>query len=399
MFSSRIKWDLTANRLAGLLAEKRAAGQPIFDLTEANPIRAGLLGWGSDWLQSFSRPDILTYDPQPRGLTTARAAVSRYYADRGNHLPLDHLHLTASSSEGYSWLFKLLADHGQTVLVPQPSYPLFDFLATLEGVRLLPYQLRYYHHLGWRIDFDSLTQALAQAGPGGNGVRAIIVVSPNNPTGSYIKQDELARLNCLCAEHDLALIVDEVFSDYGTMEDPTRVPTLIGNDQVLTFVLSGLSKVLAMPQMKLGWIATSGPPALVCEALDRLDLIADTFLSVGAPVQHAVPEWLTHRAALQAGIRERLRTNLATIATHPRLEPNRLLRTEGGWYATLEIPRYLSEEELILHLLDQEGILLHPGYFFDFEREGYLVLSLLPEPGPFAAAFDRLLGRLDQLGR
>lgn len=399
MFSSRIKWDLTANRLAGLLAEKRAAGQPFFDLTEANPIRAGLLGGGSDWLQSFSRPAILTYDPNPRGLAAARAAVSRYYAGRGDDLPVDQLHLTASSSEGYSWLFKLLADHGQAVLVPQPSYPLFDFLATLEGVRLLPYQLRYYHHLGWRIDFDSLTRTLDQAANDGNSVRAIIVVSPNNPTGSFIRQDELAGLNRLCREHDLALIVDEVFSDYVITTDPARVPSLIGNREALTFVLSGLSKVLALPQMKLGWIATSGPPGLVGEALDRLDLIADTFLSVGAPVQHAAPEWLDRRAALQAGIMARLRTNLATIANHPRLAPSRLLRAEGGWYATLEIPRYLSEEELVLRLLAEDGLLLHPGYFFDFEREGFLVLSLLPEPGKFAAALDRLFSRLEWLGR
>ncbi|MFN9740730.1 MAG: aminotransferase class I/II-fold pyridoxal phosphate-dependent enzyme, partial [Acidobacteriota bacterium] len=205
MFSSRIKWDLTANRLAGLLAEKRAAGQPIFDLTEANPTRAGLLSAGEQLLTSFATPDILTYEPEPRGLPKARAAVAAYYAQRGLATDVENIHLTASSSEGYSWLFKLLADHGEAVLVPQPSYPLFDFLATLEGVRLIPYQLRYYHHLGWRIDFDSLTAALTPA------VRAIILVTPNNPTGSFIKRDELSRLNELCQQQRLALIVDEVF--------------------------------------------------------------------------------------------------------------------------------------------------------------------------------------------
>ena len=393
MFSSRIKWDLTANRLAGLLAEKRAAGQLIFDLTEANPTRAGLLSAGEQLLTSFVTPDILTYEPEPRGLPKARAAVAAYYAQRGLATDVENIHLTASSSEGYSWLFKLLADHGEAVLVPQPSYPLFDFLATLEGVRLIPYQLRYYHHLGWRIDFDSLTAALTPA------VRAIILVTPNNPTGSFIKRDELSRLNELCQQQRLALIVDEVFGDYFLTPDSGRVDSLVGNDGALTFVLSGLSKILALPQMKLGWIVSSGPPPLVREAIERLDLIADTFLSVGAPVQHALPHWLDHRPRLQAGILDRVRTNLGLLANHPRLEPNRLLRFEGGWYATLEIPRYLPEEELILHLLDREGLLLHPGYFFDFEREAFLVLSLLPPPPIFAQAVDRLLATIDHLGR
>lgn len=393
MFSSRIKWDLTANRLAGLLAEKRAAGQPILDLTEANPTRAGLLAAGGDLLAPFATPDILTYEPEPRGLEKARAAVASYYAQRGLVTDGGKIHLTASSSEGYSWLFKLLADQGDAILVPQPSYPLFDFLATLEGIRLIPYQLRYYHHLGWRIDFDSLTAALNPA------VRAVIIVTPNNPTGSFIRQDELARLNQICGQRQLALIVDEVFGDYALTRDPQRVDSLVGNDAALTFVLSGLSKILALPQMKLGWIATSGPSALVSEAIERLDLIADTFLSVGAPVQHALPEWLAHRSSLQAGILDRVRTNLELLATHPHLEPNRLLRIDGGWYATLEIPRYLPEEELILHLLDAEGVLLHPGYFFDFEREAFLVLSLLPPPPIFAQAVDRLLATIDRLGR
>jgi aspartate/methionine/tyrosine aminotransferase len=391
VFSKRIKWDLSANRLAGLLAEKRAAGQPILDLTEANPTRAGLLTTGHELLESFAQPEILTYDPQPRGLQPAREVVRDYYAERGLTTPADNIHLTASSSEGYSWLFKLLADHGEAVLVPQPSYPLFEFLATLEGVRLIPYQLRYYHHLGWRIDFDSLREEISA------DVRAIILVSPNNPTGSFVKRDELATLNRLCQQHRLALIVDEVFSDYTIDDDPRRVASMVGNDQALTFVLSGLSKVLALPQMKLGWIVTSGPPKLVREATERLDLIADTFLSVGAPVQHALPHWITRRNQIQSGIIDRIRTNLLTLANHPNLEPNRLLRYEGGWYVTLEIPRYIPEEELILRLLDQDDILIHPGYFFDFEREAFLVLSLLPEPKIFTTALQRLFTAIPRI--
>lgn len=392
MFSTRIKWDLTANRLAGLLEEKRAAGRFVLDLTEANPIRAGLLVDGESLLASLSAPGILGYDPQPRGLASARTAVARYYDGRGLDLPADRIHLTASSSEAYSWLFKLLADQGEALLVPQPSYPLFDFLAALKGVRLIPYHLRYYHHLGWRIDPDSVRAALTPE------VRAIIIVSPNNPTGSFLKHDELEWLNPLCQERRLALIVDEVFGDYAVGADPTRVGSLVGNDRCLTFVLSGLSKVLALPQMKLGWIATSGPPELVSPAMERLDLIADTFLSVGAPVQHALPRWMDARERLQAGILDRIHTNLRQLANHRQLEPSRLLRFEGGWYAVLEIPRYVAEESLVLRLLADEDLLVHPGYFFDFEREAYLVISLLPTPATFAAALDRLFAAIDRIG-
>lgn len=392
MFSTRIKWDLTANRLAGLLEEKRAAGRFVLDLTEANPIRAGLLVDGESLLPSFNAPGILTYDPQPRGLGTAIEAVSGYYRRRGLVAAADRIHLTASSSEAYSWLFKLLADQGDSILVPQPSYPLFDFLAALEGVQLRPYHLRYYHHLGWRIDPDSVRAALTP------DTRAIIIVSPNNPTGSFLKQDELEWLNQLCQEHRLALIVDEVFSDYVIGESPNRVGSLAGNERSLTFVLSGLSKVLALPQMKLGWIVTSGPPELVSPAMERLDLIADTFLSVGAPVQHALPQWMGTRERLQAGILDRVRTNLDQLANHPGLEPSRLLRLEGGWYAVLEVPRYTSEESLILRLLADADLLVHPGYFFDFEREGYLVISLLPAPETFALALDRLFTTIDLMG-
>ncbi|NBO66059.1 MAG: pyridoxal phosphate-dependent aminotransferase [Acidobacteria bacterium] len=393
MFSSRIKWDLTANGLAGLLAAKRATGQPILDLTESNPTRVGLRIAGELLLDHLTSPDSLSYEPVPRGLEKARNAVAAYLAQRRLEVSPARIHLTASSSEGYSWIFKLLVNQGETVLVPQPSYPLFDFLATLEGVRLIPYQLRYYHHLGWRIDFESIAAALTR------DVRAIILVNPNNPTGSFVKKDELARLNHLCQQHHLALIVDEVFSDYAIGDDPQRVESLVGNDQSLTFVLSGLSKVLALPQMKLGWIVTNGPLDLVDQAIERLDLIADTFLSVGTPVQHALPAWLNHRPLIQRAILDRLHTNLDCLTNHPQLEPNRLLRVEGGWYATLEIPRYIPEDELILRLLEQENLLVHPGYFFDFDREAYLIISLLPETDTFTMALDRLLACIAEIGR
>ncbi|MBK9314382.1 MAG: pyridoxal phosphate-dependent aminotransferase [Acidobacteria bacterium] len=252
MFSSRIKWDLAPNRLARLIAEKRARGEIILDLTESNPTRAGFEYPVKEILDALARPDSMLYEPASRGLMVAREAVSRYYAERGAAVDPDRIHLTASTSESYSWLFKLLTDFGQSVLIPHPSYPLFEFLAALEGVELRPFNLDYIHPSGWRIDFDSLEQAIDA------GTRAIILVNPNNPTGTYLKQDELERLNLICARHSLALIVDEVFSDYAFEDDGRRVTSLVDNSEVLTFVLNGFSKVLALPQMKLGWIVTGG---------------------------------------------------------------------------------------------------------------------------------------------
>ena len=392
MFSNRFKWNLENNRLSRLIAEKRTAGARIFDLTESNPTRAGFEFPAQEILPALSQAPALLYEPQPKGLLIARSAVAAYYAERGFAVDAEHIHLTASTSEAYSFLFKLLANNGDNVLVPQPSYPLFDFLASLEGVQLRPYELEYLPS-GWNIDFDSIERTVTPT------TRAIILVSPNNPTGSFIKHEELRRLNELCARHNLALIVDEVFSDYGFGEDETRVASLVEhpneNHAALTFVMSGFSKILALPQMKLGWIVTSGPAALRDEAIERLDLIADTFLSVGAPVQHAAPHWFKLRAGLQRQILDRVQGNYDWLAAKVKQSPVRLLKTEGGWYATLEIPRHSSEEDLVLRLLAEDNVLVHPGYFFDFPREAFLVLSLLPKPEEFREAATRLLARVN----
>jgi alanine-synthesizing transaminase len=385
MFSARFKWDLTANRLAVLLAEKRRAGAEILDLTESNPTRAGFAYPAADILGALADPQALTYEPSPRGSLTARQAVAAYYGARGEMVEPDRIHLTASTSEGYAYLFKLLADHGETVLVPQPSYPLFEFLAALEGVALRPYQLSYTHPAGWRMDFDALARAVT------SDTRAVIVVNPNNPTGSFIKRGEAERLTAFCAAHDLALIADEVFSDYALAPDESRQASLVSVSSVLTFVMSGLSKTLALPQMKLGWIITGGPERLRREAAERLDLIADTYLSVSTPAQCAAPDWLRLRAEVQRQILERARGNLAHLARLTSDSPGRLLKVEGGWYAPLEVPRQLSEEEWALALLAEENVLAHPGYFFEFAREAFLVLSLLPPPEVFREATDRLL--------
>ncbi|MDX2042137.1 MAG: aminotransferase class I/II-fold pyridoxal phosphate-dependent enzyme [Acidobacteriota bacterium] len=388
-FSSRFKWSLETNRLAQLIEEKRQAGVKIFDLTESNPTRAGFAFPASEILSAFNNAAAMVYEPQPKGLPVAREAVAGYYAERKFNVDPDRIHLTASTSEAYSFLFKLLADQGDNVLVPQPSYPLFDFLASLEGVELRPYELEYLS-TGWRTDFDSIESALTPT------TRAIILVSPNNPTGSFVKLDELRRLNELCARHNLALIVDEVFSDYGFGEDEARAASLVGNSEALTFVMSGFSKILALPQMKLGWIVTNGPAALLDEAIERLDLIADTFLSVGAPVQHAAPHWFKLRAGLQRQILDRVKTNYDWLAAKVENSAVRMLKTEGGWYATLEVPRHVSEEELALRLLAEDDVLVHPGYFFDFPREAFLVLSLLPKSDEFREAVERMLARTVQ---
>jgi aspartate/methionine/tyrosine aminotransferase len=389
MFSSRLKWELAPNRLTLLLNEKRRRRADILDLTESNPTRVGFTFPVDEILDALRQPRAMLYEPAARGLLMARAAVAGYYQERGFNLDPEYLHLTASTSEAYAYLFKLLADRGQSVLAPQPSYPLFEFLAALEGVELRPYELHYIHPAGWRIDLDSVDRAC------GPDTRAMIVVSPNNPTGSFIKQNEIERLNEICARRGLALIVDEVFGDYALDTDENRGASLVSNDSTLTFVMSGLSKILALPQMKLGWIATNGPAPLRDEAVARLDLIADTFLSVGAPVQHAAPAWLPLRERLQKQVLDRVQGNLGRLAEAAQDSSCRLLRTEGGWYATLEVPRHFSEEEWVLHLLEKDDVLAHPGYFFDFPREAFLALSLLPEREVFDEAIRRLFARID----
>jgi aspartate/methionine/tyrosine aminotransferase len=389
MFSNRFKWSLQPSRFALLIEEKKRAGARILDLTESNPTRAGFDYPSEEIIGELVQAPAMLYEPAPRGLPIAREAVAGYYAERGFDVDPERIHLTASTSEAYSFLFKLLADQGESVLVPQPSYPLFEFLAALEGVELRPYELQYVHTSGWSIDFDSVEKAIAP------NTRAIILVSPNNPTGSFTRLAEVERLNAICARHDLALIADEVFGDYGFEDDRHRAESMVLNDSALTFVMSGLSKILALPQMKLGWIVTNGPARLREEAIERLDFIADTFLSVSAPVQHAAPAWLRLRRSMQAQILDRVRANLNWLRNVTEDSPLRSLNVEGGWYATLEMPRQFTEEEWVMALLEKGDVLTHPGYFFDFPREAFLVLSLLPRPEIFREAVIRILASVE----
>jgi alanine-synthesizing transaminase len=323
----------------------------------------------------------LRYDPRPAGSTVAREAVCRYYADAGCTVAPDQVLLTASTSEAYQYLFKLLTDPGDEVLVPRPSYPLFEFLATMESLRVVSYPLAY--HAGWSIDCDTLAAAIT------NRTRAIVLVNPNNPTGSFLKRDELRFLQSI----GLPLISDEVFADYAFDDDPQRVRTLADCTETLSFSMSGLSKIAGLPQMKLGWIVISGPPAARAEAKDKLEWIADTYLSVSTPVQLAAPRLLELGKHVQTQIAARVRANLAWLESAiPPDSPCRILAVEGGWYATLQVPRIRHEEEWALELLEKDHALVQPGFFFDFESEAFLVLSLLTEPNIFHEGC-RLLAR------
>ena len=375
MFSHRLPFHLPRNPIADAIERRRSSGLEILDLTESNPTRAGIVYPAANIVSGFQNPQALVYDPSSNGLPQARAQVGELYG-----VTRERVVLTASSSEAYSWLFKLLCDPADEVLTPRPSYPLFEFLAALESVRIRQYPLRY--DSGWFIDFDPLEASI------GDKTRAIVVVSPNNPTGSYLKQWELDRLRKLCARHHLALISDEVFADYDLGHAGLRSLTCV--DDVLTFCLGGLSKMVGTPQMKLGWMIVGGPETLRDEALARIDLIADNFLSVGTPVQYALPSLLAAREEVQRQILQRLRGNLGYLREAVRGTDFRMLEAEGGWYAILRAPRVRSEEEWVLALLDC-GVLVQPGYFYDFEAEAYLVVSLLTPELIFREGIGRIL--------
>lgn len=388
MFSERTRWDLTTNRLAEAVGRAQAAGRRLIDLTESNPTAAGLQA-GPEVLGLLADRAAARYAPDPRGLRAAREAVARDYARRGVRLSADHVVLTASTSEAYGYLFKLLCDPGDAVLVPRPSYPLFEYLAGLENVRVDRCDLAYDGE--WHLDRGSLEASLH------GRTRAVVVVHPNNPTGSYLKPDELAWLLELCAARGLALVSDEVFADFTLdVERPALASLALPDSPALVFGLGGLSKSCGLPQLKLGWIAVAGPPQQRAAALERLEILGDTYLSVGTPVQAAAPGLLARLPALQAPLLARVRGNLARLraALAPGL-PASLWRAEGGWSAVLRVPNTVGEEQRCLRLLERHGVLVHPGFFFDFAREAFLVLSLLPEPGVFTAG---VAGVLDDLG-
>jgi alanine-synthesizing transaminase len=392
MFSKRTNWNLEENAYTRALRRHREAGKRILDLTASNPTKCGFRYDEAAILDALRDPASLRYEPEPKGMPAARAAVASYYAGKGVEVDPQQLILATGTSEAYSFLFRLLCEPGDEVLIAHPSYPLFDFLATIQDVKLRPFQIVYDH--GWQIDFHSLQNEL------GARTKAIIVVHPNNPTGHFVATEEAEELSAICAKHDLALIVDEVFLDYELKMSTARKQrhgtfasnTGASNAAALTFVLSGLSKIAALPQMKLGWIAASGPAAQVGEAMARLEVIADTYLSLNAPLQRALPALLAQRHAMQKQITARTKANLAELDGQlARQKSVSRLEVEGGWYAVLRVPAVQSDEELAIRLLEESGALVHPGHFYDFVDNGYLVISLLTPADEFVEGTRELL--------
>lgn len=385
VFSRRTNWNLTANRLTRALEEHRQAGKELLDLSASNPTIIGLRYDMESIMPALADARALQYHPEPKGMLSAREAVADYYRLHGAELDFGQIILTTSTSEAYAFLFRLLCDPGDEVLVPAPSYPLFDFLADLQDVKLARYSLLYDH--GWQMDLRSVEAALTPR------TRAILIVHPNNPTGSYVQKEELSALNEICAARELALIADEVFLDYA--HQPGIKFSFSSNPGALTFTLSGISKICCLPQMKLAWIAASGPKEKVSAALARLEIIADTFLSMNAPIQLAAQVLLAQRGLIQKQLMERIKNNLAEL-DRQLAEQNLCSRldVQGGWYAILRIPAVRSDEDLLVHILQKCSVLVHPGHFYDFASEGFLVLSLIAHPQEFAEGIRRVLSEV-----
>ena len=377
-FSQRTNWNTEESELARAHRLRRQAGLPIADLTESNPTRCGFM-YPPRLLDALADPRALVYDPQPLGILHAREAVCKYYADHGASLDPRQVVLTTSTSEAYSYLFRLLCDPGSEILAVQPGYPLFDFLADLDDVHLKAAPLVYNE--GWQIDVEGIRRAITPQS------RAIVIVHPNNPTGHFTKPWEAEELAKICREFNLSLIVDEVFLDYSFGEKPHSFAE--GLEGIPVFVVSGLSKIVGLPQMKAAWIAVTGPERE--RALERLEVIADTFLSMNAPVQWALPVWLENRDIIQQQIRNRVAANLAALDTQfGTLPAVQRLPVEGGWYAVLRIPALVPDEQTVLALLER-GVWVHPGYFFGMPESGWLVVSLLGEEANFSGSLVTLI--------
>lgn len=417
MFALRTNWSLETNRLTRALEEHRKSGRELFDLTASNPTECSFQYPNQKILDALSNPLALAYRPESKGLLEARGAVAAYYAGRLGFSPAtlpaacvdpERIVLASGTSEAYTHIFRLLCEPGDEILVPAPSYPLFEFLADLADIRLVPYPLLYDH--GWQIDFSSLRAALTQRS------RAIMVVHPNNPTGSFVKPREASELSEICAAREMAIVADEVFLDYSGEEKPSfpancnanlhvgiagaagcppeegdLARTFAFQDAALTFTLSGLSKISLLPQMKLAWTVVSGPNSIVKTAVDRLEMIADTFLSPSTPVQLALPKFLSLRAEMQAQLQRRISSNLVALDAILR-ESKSLTRLEreGGWYAVLRVPVTATDDDLAVTLLERHSVLVHPGHFFNFAREGFLVLSLITSEDDFREGVSRI---------
>ncbi len=375
MFAKRTNWNLETNRLSVALAAHRAAGKPLIDLTVSNPTECGFEYNEEAILRALRNPAALKYEPNPRGLAVARGAVARYYAERDTVVSDDDIFLTTSTSEAYSYVFRTLCNPDDEVLIPEPSYPLFEFLADIQDVRLVRYPLVYDY--GWQIDFHGLEQAITSQ------TRGVIVVHPNNPTGHYLKLEEMRKLNEVCAAREIAIIADEVFLDFALGDK--RHATFAANSGALTFTMSGLSKICGLPQMKAAWLIVSGPEPSKAQALARIEVIADTYLSMNAPIQWALPALLGLRRQFQMQLMVRVRENLAELDRQlAGQKACSRLEVEGGWNAVIRVPATHSDEELSIELLATKGLYAHPGYFYEFPSYGHLVVTLISAEAAFA---------------
>ena len=387
MFNPRTNWPTAPSKLSARLQQMRRDGAPVLDLTESNPTRCGFAYDAETILSALAAPEVVHYDPQPKGTLRAREAVAAYYEEGGLPISPDRILLTSGSSEAYAHCFRLLCEPGDEILAPQPSYPLFDFLADITGVTLKHYPLFYDN--GWSIDFDALEAALTPR------TRAVLIVTPNNPTGQILHAHERDKLPRLAKARDVAIISDEVFLDF-LWDEHAHAQTFDPRGLALTLTISGLSKISALPQMKLGWITVRGPAGIGADATARLEVMTDTFLSVSTPTQVAAPTLLEQRKLLRPQILQRIRANLAILEAKLSASiPLTRLKADGGWYAVLRVPASISDEDRALDLLDRAGLHVHPGDLFGFPTSGYLVLSLITPQDTFREGVQRIVESID----
>lgn len=390
MFSKRFDYEIEDNRLSKLLKEKIDAGVEVFDLTESNPTKAGFEYDRTAILKSISDGRALIYEPNPQGLEIARKAITQYYLERNIRINTENIYLTSGTSEAYSFIFKLLTDPEDEILIPRPSYPLFSFIADMESVNVKYYDLIFEKGNSWKINFDSMINEISKK------IKAIVLVNPNNPTGHFVKHEEINLLIKICKDNGIAIVCDEVFLDYDLEIEKENIMSFSEIKEVLTFTLSGLSKICGLPQMKLSWIIISGEENEVMEAKMKMDIISDTYLSVGTPIQWGAGELLKDRRIIQKQIRERITENYNFLKNNfDGKNISEVYRAEGGWYSILKIGKKIDEEILAYDLLDKKDVYIHPGYFFDFNEPGFIVVSLITLEKKFQEGIKRIQEFLD----
>jgi alanine-synthesizing transaminase len=389
MYSERFNYNIEENELSELLKKKKFTGIDVLDLTVSNPTDVKIDYDETLILKSISHPGSLKYIPNPKGLLTAREAISRYYKEKNVEVNADNIFLTSGTSEAYSFVFKLLTNPFDEVLIPRPGYPLFSYIAEMESIRIKYYDLNYSENGCWTLNIDSLKSSLTKKS------KAIVCINPNNPTGNFIKENELKELLSICGENNLSLICDEVFLDYDIDVDKKNIFSFTGNNDVLTFTLSGISKICGLPQMKLSWIVVSGNLVDVEESKSKLEIITDTYLSVGTPIQLGLKEILENSKSIQNNIKYRLINNYNFLKSEiSGLSKFELLKAEGGWYSVLKIRGDIDEESFVYSLLKDKDVYVHPGFYFDFMEEGYIVISLLVTEKIFIKGIRRILNYL-----